>query len=117
MDILTNNDIAPVILDKYLCCRRHLFILRLTNKKINDFIINQPNYYKVLEKFTKDLFLILKEDYTKLYHEFFNLNAMINGITTYNLSKYETDEEDSTSDYSYDTDTTDDFDMPIINVD
>lgn len=120
MDILTNTDITPLILDKYLCCRRHLFMIRLTNKKINAFIINQKNYYKLLEKFTKDLFLILKDDYTQIYHEYYNLNTMFHNITTYNLTKYETDTDNSynteTSDFSYDTDSTDEIDLQIINL-
>ena len=46
MDFLTNEDITPLILDKdLLCCRKHLYRLKLVSKKVNNTIMNNTNYY------------------------------------------------------------------------
>ena len=101
MNLLTNKEFTPIILDEYTCCRNHLWKLKLVSKKVNNFIVNQLSYYKVLLHLTEKIAVDYKNEMIYFSHKFYNTNASINNITSYNLSLYE--DSDNESNISYET--------------
>tara|TARA_R110002020_G_scaffold122660_5_gene278411 strand:+ start:1054 stop:1371 length:318 start_codon:yes stop_codon:yes gene_type:complete len=95
MDFLTNEDITPLILDKdLLCCRKHLYRLKLVSKKVNNTIMNNTNYYKVLNQLTENEGIKYKNLLEEISNNFYDLNYTLNNISSINLSHYDSDTSD-----------------------
>jgi|TARA_R100000482_G_scaffold120081_1_gene65091 hypothetical protein len=104
MNFFTNKDISPLILDKgLLCCRTHLYKLKLVSKKINNSIMNNINYYKVLNKLTENEAIKYKDLLIELSNNFYNLNYTLNNISSMNLSHFDSDSFSDNSDYESET--------------
>lgn len=100
MNFLTNEDITPLILDKgLLCCRKHLYKLKLVSKKVNNSIMNNINYYKVLNKLTENEAINYKNLLIELSNNFYNLNYTLNNISSINLSNYDSESFSTNTDY------------------
>jgi len=99
--ILLNNDILPIIYKKNQCCLRHLCILKLCHPKINNYIIQDKDYYKLLAHLTKDKMLFYKNNYEFILHKYSNIQEKLVNCIDPSIMSFDTESDDDLNEYDY----------------